>query len=163
MPSRSPKIASPVAERLVLMGQQIRSQRKALRINATTAAEAAGMSRVSLYRIEKGYPSVTMGAYLNAIFALGLDLKIIGPSDGAADANADERREMIPARIRLADYPQLRKLAWQVQGAEELTPIEALGIYERNWRFIDVQEVGPREQHLIDELRAVFGAGENGV
>jgi len=36
-------------------------KRKALRVSATVAAEAAGMSRVTLHRIEKGEPSVTMG------------------------------------------------------------------------------------------------------
>jgi transcriptional regulator with XRE-family HTH domain len=36
---------------------------KALKVSATTAAEAAGMSRMTLHRIERGEPSVTMGAY----------------------------------------------------------------------------------------------------
>lgn len=44
---------------------------------------------------------------------------------------------LIPVRIRLADYPQLKKLAWQIHGTDELTPVEALGIYERNWRLLE--------------------------
>lgn len=33
--------------------------------------------------------------------------------------------------------PQLKRLAWQVHGAETLRPAEALDIYERNWRHVD--------------------------
>ena len=63
MPARTPIIASAAAEKLIALGKRIRAHRKARRISATTAAEAAGMSRVTLHRIEKGEPSVTMGAY----------------------------------------------------------------------------------------------------
>ena len=56
-----------MSEKLTALGQKIRSQRKALRITATATAEAAGMSRVTLHRIEQGEASVTIGAYLNAI------------------------------------------------------------------------------------------------
>ncbi|MGH8034803.1 MAG: helix-turn-helix domain-containing protein, partial [Lysobacterales bacterium] len=66
MPAHTPAITNATAERLTKLGKQIRAHRKSLRINATTAAEAAGMSRVTLYRVESGEPSVTMGAYLNA-------------------------------------------------------------------------------------------------
>ncbi len=77
MPSPTPAIASNVADTLSALGKQIRAHRKALRITATSTAEAAGISRVTLHRIENGEPSVTMGAYLNALAALGLDFGII--------------------------------------------------------------------------------------
>ena len=53
MPATAPPVATVAAAHLAQLGQQIRAQRKALRINATVAAEAAGMSRVTLHRIEK--------------------------------------------------------------------------------------------------------------
>ena len=158
MPARTPIISSTVANKLIAMGKLIRAHRKALRISATTAAEAAGMSRVTLCRIENGEPSVTMGAYLNAMAALDMNFDIIKPADLAADTPNDDRKGLIPARIRLADYPQLKKLAWQVHGTEELTPVEALSIYERNWRHVDLQAMPPREQQLVDALR--LGLGE---
>lgn len=83
MPARPPLIASTAAKKLDALGQQIRAHRKSLRISATTAAEAAGMSRVTLHRIENGEPSVTMGAYLNAMAALGLDFGITEIDAGA--------------------------------------------------------------------------------
>jgi transcriptional regulator with XRE-family HTH domain len=160
MPARTPIIANTTAEKLIALGKQIRAHRKALHINATTASEAAGMSRVTLYRIENGEPSVTIGAYLNAMEAQGIDFGIIKPTDLAADTLKEDRRGWIPARIHLADYPQLRQLAWQVHGTDELTPVEALSIYERNWRHVEEQTLEPRERDLIDALR--IGLGERG-
>jgi transcriptional regulator with XRE-family HTH domain len=157
MPAKTPDIAIAAAEKLAVLGQQIRAHRKALGISATAAAEAAGMSRVTWHRIEKGEPSVTMGAYLNAMTALGLDFGIAQPPSKANGAADDGRQGWIPARIRLADYPQLKQLAWQVHGTDDLTPAEALSIYERNWRHVDVQKLNPRERDLIDALRVALG------
>ncbi|MBU0482991.1 MAG: helix-turn-helix domain-containing protein [Proteobacteria bacterium] len=154
MPAKAPNISTKSADKLVALGNQIRAQRKALQINATTLAEAAGMSRVTLYRIEHGEASVTMGAYLNAITALGLDFGIIEDAGPGMPPDTDKG---FPARICLADYPQLKKLAWQVQGVDELTPAEALDIYRRNWRHLDVNELEPHEQQLIDALQAGLG------
>jgi transcriptional regulator with XRE-family HTH domain len=159
MPAPTPIIATIVANKLIAMGKQIRAHRKAMRINATTAAEAAGMSRVTLHRIENGEPSVTMGAYLNAMEALKIDFGILQPTVPADQASGD-REGWIPARIHLADYPQLKQLAWQVHGTDELTPAEALSIYERNWRHVDVQALEPHERQLVDALR--IGLGEPG-
>ncbi|MCK9283926.1 MAG: helix-turn-helix domain-containing protein [Rhodocyclaceae bacterium] len=154
MPARPPPTTRIAVEALALLGQQIRAQRKALRVNATAAAEAAGISRVTLHRIEKGAPAVTMGAYLNVMAALGLTFGIIAP---AATARVDAMKGWLPARIRLSDYPQLKQLAWQVQGTDELTPAEALSIYERNARHLDMAAMEAREQNLIDALRLALG------
>ena len=62
MPKSSPPSAAQTLSELKALGAQLRAQRKALKVNATVAAEAAGISRVTLHRIEKGEPSVTMGA-----------------------------------------------------------------------------------------------------
>lgn len=152
MPSKSPITTDASAAQLKALGAQIRSQRKALRLSATVTAEAAGVSRVTLHRIEKGEPSVTMGAWCNAMAALGMVLH--ARSSGAdAAAPAPDRSGWIPARVALADYPQLRALAWQVHGTDTLTPVEALGIYERNARHLDVQAMSADEQALLDALR----------
>ena len=157
VPSKAPESTRAVAEKMVVIGAQIRAHRKALHISAAAAAEAAGMSRVTLHRIETGEPSVTMGAYMNAMAALGLDFGIIEAAAPIAQIAEEARRGWLPARIRLTDYPQLKQLAWQVQGADELTPREALGIYERNWRHLDSPALEPRERDLVDTLQQVFG------
>lgn len=163
MPTKAPVVTHAVAEKLNALGQQIRAHRKALRVSATTAAQAAGMSRVTLHRIENGEPSVTMGAYLNAMAALGLDFGILAPPTAAADKDEHDHQGWIPARIRLADYPQLKQLAWQVHGTDGLTPAEALSIYERNWRHLDVPAMAPHERQLVDALRLALGEGAGHV
>jgi transcriptional regulator with XRE-family HTH domain len=167
MPARSPQIATATAEMLARLGAQIRAQRKALRVNATAAAEAAGMSRVTLHRIEKGEPAVTIGAYLNVMAALNIELgvqpKLANPVAPATAADVDEMKGWLPARIRLADYPQLKQLTWQVQGTDELTPAEALSIYERNARHLELATMDARERNLIDALRLALGENDKHV
>lgn len=164
MPAKSPATTDASTAQLQALGAQIRSQRKALRLSATVTAEAAGMSRVTLHRIEKGEPSVTIGAWSSAMAALGMELQARSGADACAAAPAPSRTGWIPARVALADYPQLRALAWQVHGTDTLTPVEALGIYERNARHLDLQAMSADEQALLDALRLALspstGAGE---
>jgi hypothetical protein len=89
--------------------------------------------------------------------ALGLAFGVIRPEPPSVAAT-DEREGWIPARVALADYPQLKQLSWQVHGTDTLTPAEALSIYERNWRHMDVAALTPREMHLIDALRLALGS-----
>lgn len=151
MPATNPDILDTTARQLRDLGKRIRARRKALNISATVAAEAAGMSRITWHRIEKGEPSVTIGAWANALNVIGLTLAVPGPDD-----NQPDRHDWIPARIRLADYPQLQKLAWHVRG-EELNAREALDIYERNLRHIDMADMTETERQLLDALRKAFG------
>jgi hypothetical protein len=44
-----------------------------------------------------------------------------------------------------------------VQGSGELTPLEALDIYQRNWRHVDEPALQPHERQLIHALRLGFG------
>ena len=155
MPSKIQVNSDASTQKIASIGLQIRAQRKALKINATVAAEACGISRVTLYRIEHGEPSVTLGAYMNALAALGLNLRVMAAKDVAAEPVAHPPL-WIPARVRLADYPQLKQLAWQVHGTDELTPAEALSIYERNARHLDLQTLEPAERMLIDALRVAL-------
>jgi transcriptional regulator with XRE-family HTH domain len=134
------------------MGERIRTQRKILKLSATVAAEAAGMSRITWHRIEKGEPAVTMGAWMNAVTVVGLALQI--PED---DIKKADRRGWIPARIRLADYPELEKLAWHVRDAQDLSAREALDIYERNLRHLDESALTAEEAQLLEALRDAFG------
>jgi transcriptional regulator with XRE-family HTH domain len=154
MPAASPSLSSQAAQSLEELGSGLRARRRSLKVNATAAAEAAGVSRVTLHRIEKGEPSVTAGAYAAAALTLGLRLEAV-PS--AAPAAPPDLKRWIPVRVRLSEYPKLKQLAWQIHGTDELTPREALDIYERNWRHIDAATMSPGEQDLVQALRAAFG------
>ena len=124
------------------------------------------MSRVTLHRIEKGESSVAGGAWANAVAALGMTLLARNTEDDEA-ANGSvgpaDLTQWIPVRVRLADYPQLKALAWQVHGADTLSPMEALGIYERNARHLDIAAMAPAEQALLLALRAGLGGGAAAV
>lgn len=112
------------------------------------------MSRVTLFRIEKGEPSVTIGAYLSAAAALGLRLVL---QDPRRDKPRPRPKPKLPKTLRLTDYPQLMRLAWQLKGKQEISPEEAADVYERNWRHVELAAMDVRERELVDTLLAAFG------
>ncbi|WP_284614677.1 helix-turn-helix domain-containing protein [Aquabacterium humicola] len=154
MPAKTPPVEMLTAAKLKALGDQLRTRRKRQKVSAVAAAEAAGLSRVTLHRIERGEPSVTMGAYMNALAALGLELVLRDPQ--AREPSDDVE---LPPAIVLDDYPQLKRLAWQLDNATVLTPAEALALYERNWRHVDAAALDPRERALVRTLAARLGGG----
>lgn len=54
------------------LGENIKLARKRRRLTTVQTAERAGIDRSTLYEIEKGNPSVSMGAYFNTLRVLGL-------------------------------------------------------------------------------------------
>ena len=75
MPAAAPISGLKLKKLLAKLGGQIRARRKELGVSASVAAESAAMSRQTLHRIEKGETSVTMGAYLGLLSALGLEFE----------------------------------------------------------------------------------------
>lgn len=57
-------------EILQTMGEQIKLARLRRSLSAELVAERAGISRVSLWKVEKGAPSVAMGIYAAVLHAL---------------------------------------------------------------------------------------------
>ena len=155
MPSRAPPPGKIATARLAALGRRIRARRKGLRVTAVAAAESAGLSRVTLHRIERGEPSVAMGAYMSVIAALGLDIELLEARPGGAM----EAAAKLPATIRVGDYPQLRRIAWQRRRVAAITPSEALGLYERNWRHVAREALTARERELIKLLVDALGGG----
>lgn len=155
MAATTPATSDAVAHQAQELGERIRSRRKALGVTMVAAAEAAGMSRVTWHRIEKGNPSVTMGAWLAAASALALNMAVHERGHRQRAPLGDPG--WIPARIRLSDYPQLKQLAWQLDEATMLSPQEAFSLYERNWRHLDQEALQAHEQALIAALQLAFG------
>ena len=149
MPAPLPTVPGTTLEVARALGQRIRAQRKQLRVSATLTAEAAGISRVTLHRIERGEPSVAVGAWVSVTRVLGLELRAVDPRDDRAVAP--------PRTVRLASYPQLERLAWQLRGVKELPAREALDLYERNWRHVDQRAMTERERELVRRLARAFG------
>lgn len=62
---------------LVQVGRQIRLARLRRKASCELTAERAKISRATLWKIEKGDPAVSMGAYLSVLFALRLEKDIL--------------------------------------------------------------------------------------
>lgn len=54
------------------MGENIKLARKRRKLTTMQVAERANIDRTTLYNIERGSPSVSMGAYFNVFRVLGL-------------------------------------------------------------------------------------------
>jgi len=151
-------------DHLVELGKTLQMRRKALGVRSQAAADCACISRVTLHRIEKGEPSVSIGAYMQVCKVLGLGLfaleknsESISPKVSQAigfDANRPDD-EQIP----IQRYPQLKELAWQLREDAVISPHDALNIYERNWRFIDLKSLTSEEHVLIEQLKETVGKG----
>lgn len=140
---------------LAQIGQLIRARRKSFKITATAASQSAGISRVTLHRIEKGESSVSMGSYLSVLGVLGMTFAVLETENTVTELQAN-KTGWVPARIYLADYPQLKELAWHIQGVDELSAVEAYAVYERNERFLDKRKLCDAEKELILSLKAAF-------
>ena len=152
MPAPAPQVTPAARDRLALLGERIRAARKRQRVTAVAAAQAAGISRVTLHRIERGEPTVAVGAWIAIATALGLAFDL-------RDASRSPGEAKLPKRIRLRDFPELKKLAWQLHGVDALSPREALELYERNWRHVDRAALSAEEAALIDLLSREIGGG----
>ena len=159
MPAAIDKLSGEQLEiRVKALGAQMRQRRKVMGVSVTTAAEAAGVSRVTWHRMEKGVITVTIGAWFNALAVLGLEFGVglMGPLTQARASR--DSQATIPLAIAFADFPQLAALAWQVQGVVAVPPREAFDIYQRNDRHINREELTAGEKALIINLETVFGS-----
>lgn len=90
----------PLSSKKVLsvFGEQLKLARLRRNLRAEVVAERAGVSRSTLWQVEKGTPCVTLGAYFMILFALGLerDLLLVAKDDELGrklqDANLVERK-----------------------------------------------------------------------
>lgn len=72
MPTKKHIIFPKYQKILGAMGENIKLARKRRRLTTLQIAERANISRGTLNEIEKGNPSVSMGAYFNVLRALNL-------------------------------------------------------------------------------------------
>lgn len=149
MPAPSPYTSPEQQADIERLGARLRERRKALGVTAVACAEAAGVSRVTLHRIEAGNPSVTIGAYVNVAAALGLHLVV-----PILDVPAAE-----PSTITVGEYPGLRTLAWQTDAGTTITETEALNLYERGWRHLNQDALTEDEKAFIQHLADTYSHG----
>ncbi len=77
MKSKTP-ILYPKQEKLLKeLGANIRLARLRRKLSTEQISERANITRMTLYYIEKGSASVTMGNYVQVLFALGLEKDLL--------------------------------------------------------------------------------------
>ncbi len=99
MPQKAVKLLPKQLKILQTMGDQIRLARLRRNFPVELIAERSGVSRTTIWAIEKGSPSVSMGAYaavLHAINGMDKDLLQVAREDKLGrflqDNNLDKRK-----------------------------------------------------------------------
>lgn len=72
------------SKNLSIMGEQIKMARLRRNLPVKLVCERAGISRATLWQIEKGCPTVSIGAYacvLHALYGMDRDLLLIAKDD----------------------------------------------------------------------------------
>lgn len=92
----------PAHHALQKLGADIRDARRRRRIPTKIMAERASISRMTLYKVERGDPGVGVGTYATVLFVLGMADRLADLADPRHDAvGLRLEEEMLPKRIRL--------------------------------------------------------------
>jgi transcriptional regulator with XRE-family HTH domain len=91
------------------LGEDIKLARLRRRLNAGQVAERAGISRSTLWQIEKGLPNVSMGYYAQVMFVLGLEnnLSTMAADDVLGRKLQDAEilvRKRAPKKSKISNY-----------------------------------------------------------
>ncbi|MBO2670012.1 hypothetical protein [Shewanella algae] len=61
-------------------------------------------------------------------------------------------------KIDRRKYPELDNLLWDIHN-KFVDPKVAFDMYERRWRYVDVQHLTGKERTLVQQLANKFGCG----
>ena len=78
------------------LGQRVRIARLRRRLSTEDLAQACGMGRRTLYRIENGDPGIALGSFLSVLWKLAL----LDTLHGVANPDADEHGKILEAASR---------------------------------------------------------------
>ena len=73
----STKLPRKLTEKMKIVGEQIKLARLRRNLSMAQVAERATCSELTLSRVEKGLPTVSIGIYLRVLYALQLDDDIL--------------------------------------------------------------------------------------
>ena len=91
-----------VERALKKLGTDIRDARKRRRITTKLMAERIGVTRLTLAKLERGAPTVSMGSYAMALYVLGKIDELENLMDRTNDPlGLDLEDERLPKRIRV--------------------------------------------------------------
>ncbi|MCY4052348.1 MAG: hypothetical protein OXE98_00540 [Hyphomicrobiales bacterium] len=94
-------IPIPARRALRKFGADIRNARRRRRIPTMVMAERASISRMTLNKVEKGDPNVSLGIYVKVLFVLGMNDRFAELADTSHDSiGLSLEDEILPKRIR---------------------------------------------------------------
>jgi transcriptional regulator with XRE-family HTH domain len=135
------KAVTPPTRLARQLGATLRAERKQLGLTQVEVARRAGIGRQKLIQVEQGKPGVALAAYAATMDALDL------------------MPAVKPAEVRIADYPQLRRLSWNRPGTDVIAERDALALYERHWDLVDVDQLTTQEHTFVRRLADKYGHG----
>jgi DNA-binding XRE family transcriptional regulator len=96
-----------VKRALQKLGADIALARRKRQLKTVMMAERVGVAKSTYVKVEKGDPTVAMGAYAMALFVLGFDSAIGDLVDpGRDDQGLLLDAERVPKRVRVPKTPQ---------------------------------------------------------
>ncbi|MHB1166796.1 MAG: helix-turn-helix domain-containing protein [Candidatus Nanopelagicales bacterium] len=101
MPRRRISMSRPAADALEVLGQQVRLRRTALGWTIADTAARLGIDESTVSKIERGYPSPSVGTVFNVAVLVGVDLYGLDGADLARARRAGEDTlALLPAKVR---------------------------------------------------------------
>ena len=85
-----------VLKQLEELGQRVRVARVRRRMSTEDLAQACGIGRRTLYRIESGEPGIALGTFMSVLWKLGL----LDTLRGIADPDTDDHGKILEAASR---------------------------------------------------------------
>src|SRR6266436_1004931 len=125
MPRRTPSILPRLSRLLSGLGENLKKARLRRAYSAETVAQRAGITRKTLYRVERGDPAVALGIYARVLQTLRLegDLGSIAADDALGrklqDASLELKRRA-PKQSKQANRPGEEKSTTAAKKSEDL-------------------------------------------
>jgi hypothetical protein len=99
-------LPAPTRRALAKLGQDVATARRKRNFTVAMMVERMGVATNTYRRVEKGDPTVTMGAYAMALFVLGLGTalgELVDPKADDVGLQLDAAR--LPKRVRVKPSP----------------------------------------------------------
>lgn len=127
MPRSTPSILPRLARLMAGIGENIKKARLRRSYSSETVAQRAGITRKTLYRVERGDPAVALGIYARVLQTLRLesDLGSIAVDDALGrklqDANLESKSRAPKRSARAAKRPNDEKPTDTKRESEDLS------------------------------------------
>ena len=137
------------------MGERIKLARKQSAISMVDLAKACDISRTTLYGIEAGDPSATMGTYLRVASALGQSIELNALGTGTAQP-LDDRPQSSTTGSRHHELQDLQSLVMHEKAVQLLKKNPEL--FSRAFATLDrwSSTIDPRTKPLLDRWKHIL-------